>query len=816
MSHSLKKSTSSTVNLDNSFVKIPTDLKNFMMVYVRKGVQGPTVERIEAENVQNFEAANFSLSTDGLLESHYPASSSINDHSILMKYDKFTGEGIEKERKHSLKKTCTVTIDKGYTVVPSSKNKKASASDNQINLDQTFKQSLYVCNTCRKIFNRRGNVIEHLKLHTNKKPFSCEICQKKFATKGELTKHSLCHFQDKPYLCDICGKQFPRLGSLRRHLFCHGAETSRYVCDTCGMSFARSDAFKEHADLHNGADLTCGVCGKTLKSQRGLRRHHQLHHGPSSNETKLVKKSFICSICNQGFAMKGTLKNHMVTHTNKEYRNIVNSCTICGASFYHKDSIKRHMVIHTDSRPYKCPQCGKAFRQKATLKTHENSHSEATSRPHVCRHCKKGFSRTTGLRYHKCSVRSVGVEEPSKVHTEAESKMTRENLATSNEELFAYHATSGNADDTDESVKVNNSLATQFTEDNGIGRGGLEDCDSLGVTVEKVCSTTADSNPDRSNAIGAIDGTINQGFGTVTSVSVNVDRIREHDVEDLEVVPLGLPEDIGGDVDENIDGDTEMDPWSTGWTGGSGSCYTLSDGLSSTANPKGRDMDNEDDVLEKKDVVCSTVSVKRQGGTYITFVDISMPADNETFVGCSSAELDAALLERRNAAFDKKSVCNNLATMSKTGVDSVTTCDKTIMEYNEAKFTVTSIKNSVPVEISAGHLGPLNGSAETRAETLVDDSMVLNCDDVVTSYDNQGCCGTIKGEFSKALDMKQEAGVDKLEPGELRLSDIKVEPLTFEGRGSSWEQISWNGKSEEGEAEFVDCKLRTIKEETTS
>lgn len=38
----------------------------------------------------------------------------------------------------------------------------------------------HVCNVCHKKFQKRSNLIDHLRLHANVKVFSCEYCEKSF------------------------------------------------------------------------------------------------------------------------------------------------------------------------------------------------------------------------------------------------------------------------------------------------------------------------------------------------------------------------------------------------------------------------------------------------------------------------------------------------------------------------------------------------------------------------------------------------------------------------------------------------------------
>ncbi|GFS86698.1 hypothetical protein NPIL_168531, partial [Nephila pilipes] len=81
-------------------------------------------------------------------------------------------------------------------------------------------------------------------------------------------------------------------------------------------------------------DLSSNICNQEMT-----------HSPPKSKQSP--KKQFRCSVCNNLFTRKYSLKTHMRIHTGE--RPYV--CKKCGKSFYHQGNLKGHMRIHTGERP---------------------------------------------------------------------------------------------------------------------------------------------------------------------------------------------------------------------------------------------------------------------------------------------------------------------------------------------------------------------------------------------------------------------------------------------------------------------------------
>lgn len=51
----------------------------------------------------------------------------------------------------------------------------------------------HICNVCQKRFQKRSNLIDHLRLHANVKVFACEFCDKSFVQAGNFKAHLRTH-----------------------------------------------------------------------------------------------------------------------------------------------------------------------------------------------------------------------------------------------------------------------------------------------------------------------------------------------------------------------------------------------------------------------------------------------------------------------------------------------------------------------------------------------------------------------------------------------------------------------------------------------
>ncbi|CAH1778184.1 unnamed protein product [Owenia fusiformis] len=49
------------------------------------------------------------------------------------------------------------------------------------------------CHLCMKVFSRKGNLVQHLKIHTGARPHKCDVCNKTFIRNSHLREHKSLH-----------------------------------------------------------------------------------------------------------------------------------------------------------------------------------------------------------------------------------------------------------------------------------------------------------------------------------------------------------------------------------------------------------------------------------------------------------------------------------------------------------------------------------------------------------------------------------------------------------------------------------------------
>nr|XP_031361756.1 zinc finger protein 469 [Lonchura striata domestica] len=129
---------------------------------------------------------------------------------------------------------------------------------------------------------------------------SPEHTAKSESTPKSVPMHPDC--KDPSRDCHHCGKQFPKPFKLQRHLVVHSLQKI-YLCHKCPMFYQETKELRSH-----------------LSQEHGVVEEQEIKHTTlyacelCADVMHVIKKSFICSMCNYTFSKKEQYDRHMEKH----------------------------------------------------------------------------------------------------------------------------------------------------------------------------------------------------------------------------------------------------------------------------------------------------------------------------------------------------------------------------------------------------------------------------------------------------------------------------------------------------------------------
>eukprot|EP00088_Acartia_fossae_P052626 TRINITY_DN5953_c0_g1_i6.p1 TRINITY_DN5953_c0_g1~~TRINITY_DN5953_c0_g1_i6.p1 ORF type:complete len:854 (-),score=140.61 TRINITY_DN5953_c0_g1_i6:424-2985(-) len=109
---------------------------------------------------------------------------------------------------------------------------------------------VYPCNMCSKTFKVMQNLTKHKnEVHANQK-FACNFCGDLFSDERWLKSHLNQHNGSlTPFECPHCNKQFKHSYDMTNHIRIH-TEEKPYTCQQCGKTMVDCSSFRKHEKTH--------------------------------------------------------------------------------------------------------------------------------------------------------------------------------------------------------------------------------------------------------------------------------------------------------------------------------------------------------------------------------------------------------------------------------------------------------------------------------------------------------------------------------------------------------------------------------------
>ena len=120
----------------------------------------------------------------------------------------------------------------------------------------------WTCKLCSKSFAHNSGFKNHMRTHSNERPYICQLCDIGFKEKYHLKKHNLfIHSTELPEKCKFCGKRFKDSTAVRAHERIH-SDARPFGCRRCGKSFKTSECLWHHEHRSK----SCGQLGVIITS----------------------------------------------------------------------------------------------------------------------------------------------------------------------------------------------------------------------------------------------------------------------------------------------------------------------------------------------------------------------------------------------------------------------------------------------------------------------------------------------------------------------------------------------------------------------
>ena len=184
-----------------------------------------------------------------------------------------------KDRNKSRKHLVIVTSTDDFQL----KNRQSSLEDSL--RTESDDPRAFQCDFCKKIFNSKRILNQHVQTHERTSSEPCPICAKQvFNVKRHLRN---IHGNRKLFTCPICRMQVTRLGT--HMLYKHAAPGSLLPCPFCAKKFKTRTELERHTNIHTGVKERCSFCSHETSAKNNLITHMKSKHPKEYHEYAIEK-----------------------------------------------------------------------------------------------------------------------------------------------------------------------------------------------------------------------------------------------------------------------------------------------------------------------------------------------------------------------------------------------------------------------------------------------------------------------------------------------------------------------------------------------
>ncbi|KAL1466345.1 hypothetical protein MTO96_042797 [Rhipicephalus appendiculatus] len=243
------------------------------------------------------------------------------------------------------------------------------------------------CQLCPYVAKYPSVLAQHMRTHSNERPYKCNVCGLTFKREHHLVVHRRIHSGEKQYKCVFCSHACVTKFALESHMRRHTG--TPVIVASQSLSQEIFDNIPGRPPSATASNLSAEVAVNASSCDDAASEST----GDLSGEAT-CSKTLSCQYCPFVARYPSVLVLHLRTHSDERpYK-----CNVCGLTFKRQDHRDNHRRIHTGERKYKCSLCPHTCVRKYALKSHMRRHTG--EKPYQCTHCPARFTYIYQLKHH--------------------------------------------------------------------------------------------------------------------------------------------------------------------------------------------------------------------------------------------------------------------------------------------------------------------------------------------------------------------------------------------------------------------------------